>query len=54
MRLVRGPTKPPGMGATGQSVVGTDIAVGVTEGGFDGVCVSRRTDTARQSPIEPC
>jgi hypothetical protein len=29
---VRGPTKPPGMGAMGQSAAGTDMAVGVTEG----------------------
>jgi hypothetical protein len=26
--------KPPGMGAAGQSAVGIDIAVGVTEGGL--------------------
>jgi hypothetical protein len=31
---MHGPTKPPGVGATGQSAVGTDMAVDVTEGGL--------------------
>jgi hypothetical protein len=31
---VRGPTKPPGVGAVGQSATGTDMAVDVTEGGL--------------------
>jgi hypothetical protein len=31
---VRGPTKPPGVGTVGQSAVGTDMAVDVTEGGL--------------------
>jgi hypothetical protein len=34
MRLARGPTKPSGVGAAGQSAAGTDMAVGVTEGGL--------------------
>jgi hypothetical protein len=29
-----GPTKPPGVGATGQSAAGTDMAVDVTKGGL--------------------
>jgi hypothetical protein len=31
---MRGPTKPPGVGATGQSTAGTDMTVDVTEGGL--------------------
>jgi hypothetical protein len=31
---MRGPTKPPGVGAVGQSTVGTVMAVDVTEGGL--------------------
>jgi hypothetical protein len=31
---VRGLAKPSGMGAAGQSAAGTDVAVGVTEGGL--------------------
>jgi hypothetical protein len=31
---VRGPAKPPGMGAAGQLAAGTDMTVGVTEGGL--------------------
>jgi hypothetical protein len=31
---VRGPTKPPGVGAADQSTTGTDMAVDVTEGGL--------------------
>jgi hypothetical protein len=31
---VRGPTKPPGVGAVGQSAAGTDMAIDVTEGGL--------------------
>jgi hypothetical protein len=31
---VRGPAKPSCMGAAGQSAAGTDVAVGVTEGGL--------------------
>jgi hypothetical protein len=33
-RPARDPTKPPGMGAVGQSAAGTDMAVNVTEGGL--------------------
>jgi hypothetical protein len=33
-RPARGPTKPPGMGAAGQSAAGTDMTVDVTEGGL--------------------
>jgi hypothetical protein len=33
-RLARGPAKPSGVGAAGQSAAGTDMAVGVTEGGL--------------------
>jgi hypothetical protein len=52
-RPARGPAKPPGVGATGQSAAGTDMAVGVTEGGLT-VSASARTKTARQSPNKPC
>jgi hypothetical protein len=31
---VRGPTKPSGVGAVGQSAAGTGVAVGVTKGGL--------------------
>jgi hypothetical protein len=31
---VHGPTKPPGVGAAGQSAAGTDMEVDVTEGGL--------------------
>jgi hypothetical protein len=31
---MRGPTKPPGVWAAGQSATGTDMAVDVTEGGL--------------------
>jgi hypothetical protein len=31
---VRGPTKPPGVGAVSQSAAGTNMAVDVTEGGL--------------------
>jgi hypothetical protein len=34
MRPTRGPTKPPGVGAAGQSAARTNMAVGVTEGGL--------------------
>jgi hypothetical protein len=33
-RLTRGPTKPSGVGAAGQSAAGTDMIVGVTESGL--------------------
>jgi hypothetical protein len=33
-RPAHGPTKPPDMGAVGQSAAGTDMAVDVTEGGL--------------------
>jgi hypothetical protein len=35
---VRGPTKPPDVGAVGQSAAETDMAVGVTEGDWQRVC----------------
>jgi hypothetical protein len=50
---VRGLAKPPGVGATGQSAVGTNMAVGVTKGGLT-VSASGRTETACQSPNKPC
>jgi hypothetical protein len=34
MRPARDPTKPPGMGAAGQSAAGIDMAVNVTKGGL--------------------
>jgi hypothetical protein len=37
------------MGAVGQSATGTDVAVGVTEGGLT-VITSASTEAARQSP----
>jgi hypothetical protein len=33
---VRGPVKPPGVGAAGQSAAETNMVVGVTEGGLTG------------------
>jgi hypothetical protein len=33
-RPARGPIKPPGVGAAGQSTAGTDMAVDMTEGGL--------------------
>jgi hypothetical protein len=33
-RLTRGPAKPSGVGVAGKSAAGTDVAVGVTEGGL--------------------
>jgi hypothetical protein len=38
---VRGLAKPSGMGAAGQSVVGTNVAVGVTEGRLAVITLAR-------------
>jgi hypothetical protein len=45
-RPARGLAKPPGVGAAGQSAAGTDIAVGMTEGGLT-VSASACTETTR-------
>jgi hypothetical protein len=52
-RPAHGPAKPLGVGATGQSAAGTNMAVGVTEGGLT-VSASAHTETTRQSPNKPC
>jgi hypothetical protein len=52
---VRGPAKPSGMGVVGQSAAGTDMAVGVTEGGLAVIMSTdaRRRRTIRQSSFGP-
>jgi hypothetical protein len=53
--LACGPTKPSGVGGMGPSVAGTDVAVGVTEGGLTVItsASARKRRANRQSSFGP-
>jgi hypothetical protein len=52
---VRGPAKPPSVGATSQSAAGTDVVVGMAEGGLAVItsASTRKRRANRQSSFGP-